>query len=197
MSNTSATGGYLTPSSNEGTGPLTLTQFLQKMIAGISGYNGTLVRPAWQIEDPKQPDILVNWIAFGITQNTPDANAWTGYDAAGNFSLQRQESLEIQCSFYGPNAFDNIGIFRDGFQLQQNLESLRAADMGFTEIGPAIRGPDLVNERWVERYVVVLTLVRRVVRGYSVLSFASASGTIHTDFNSQDKIIPWDATKGP
>lgn len=188
----SATGGYMAPTSSQPLpGGLTLTQFIQSVIVGISSYNGTLVRPKWQANPPKQPSIETDWIAFGIANILPDANAYTNLRQDGTYELQRQETMDIQVAFYGPNAAENISIFRDGFQVTQNLEALLSAGMGFKGISSAIRGPDLLNERWVERYETVLTLVRLVQRVYPVLSFASASGTIHTVIAEEDRSLNW------
>lgn len=179
--------GYLTPTSTD---PLPdglgLEDFIQTVIAGISGYTGDLVRPKWQQNPPKQPGIDVNWIAFAIQISAPDANAYTGLTDLSVDILQRNESLEVQCAFYGLDAMTNIRAFQDGFQIQQNLEAMRLANMGFTGFTPAVRGPDLINERWVQRYETTLILNRMVQRVYPVLSFASALGTIHTVVDNQD-----------
>jgi len=173
--------GYLTPTSSDPLpGSLSLEDFIQSVIVGISGYNGTLVRPKWQTNPPKQPGITTNWIAFAIANIIGDSNAYTGLTPGNVDILQRNESLEIQVAFYGPNAQENVSAFRDGFQIQQNLEALRLANMGFTGTTSAIRGPDIVNERWVDRYELTLILNRMVQRVYPVLSFASVLGSIHT-----------------
>lgn len=193
MSNTSATGGYLVPATSEGLpGGLTLTQFIQSVIVGVSGYAGTLVRPKWQVAPPKQPDIGTDWIAFGIQSTIPDQNAYVGMDVDENTVFQRQESIEIQVAFYGPNSQENISAFRDGFQIQQNLEALNLANMGYRSITPAIRGPDLVNERWVDRYEMSLFLTRQVQRTYPILSFVSAAGIIHTVVDGEALDINWE-----
>lgn len=192
MSNTSATGGYLVPTSSEPPpGGLTLEDFIQTVLVGVSGIAGTLVRPKWQIEPPKYPDITVNWIAFAIVTNRPDANASVSMDANDVTLLQRQETLSVQLSFYGPDALEKSSIVRDGFQIQQNLEALRLANMGYNGITDAVRGPDLFNERWVDRYESTLTLVRQVQRAYPILAFASAHGSIHTD-KEPELIIDWE-----
>ncbi|CAB4149593.1 hypothetical protein UFOVP558_11 [uncultured Caudovirales phage] len=189
--------GYLTPTSSQPLpGPLSLEDFIQSVIKGISGFAGTLVRPKWQQNPPKQPGIDINWIAFGLVNNAPDANASVTMDDAGVTKLKRQELLEIQVAFYGPAAQENISVFRDGFQIQQNLEAMMLANMGFKECSQAIRGPDLVNERWVERYEMSLFLVRQVQRTYPILSFASASGVIHTVLETPED-IDWETQEPP
>lgn len=189
--NSSATGGYLLPS--DAAPELTLTQFIQTVIVGITGFDSKLVRPRWQIEPPKQPGIEVNWVAFGIDQNMGDANAQTQLNGIGPTSLRRQEMLSVRCSFYGPNALENTSAFRDGFQITQNLEALLIANMGFQGFSSAVNTADFFNERWYNRYDITLELVRQVQRTYQVLSFASASGIIHTVLGSQPHDIPFSA----
>ena len=84
-----------------------------------------------------------------------------------------------------------MSVFRDGFQIQQNLEALRLANMGFNGISPAIRGPDLLNQRWVDRWEMTLTLVRTVQRVYPILLFASVAGTINTILENNEVSLPF------
>lgn len=189
--NNSATGGPLLPSprvpvlDTDPTG-LTLIQFIQTVFVGISGFPGSLVRPNWQPEPPKEPDLNVNWMSFGIQSITPDANAYEGYIPAADPSdppvpyLQRNELLQINVSVYGPCAYDNTGLIRDGFQLSQNLTSLKIANMGFAYDEPAQHAPDLVGQRWFDRYVQNIFLRRQIQRTYPILSFVSASGITYT-----------------
>lgn len=177
--NNSSTGGYLVPAAQGPyPGSLTFQQFLQSVFVGISGLDGTLVRPSWQKNPPKQPDGDVNWMAFGVSQIQGDANAYVGLDASNNNTTLRHEELEVLCSFYGPSS-ESIGSqVRDGFQIPQNLEGLRAANMGFKEASLLRHVPELVNELWIDKWVMNVYLRREIMRVYPILTFLSAQGTI-------------------
>jgi hypothetical protein len=184
--NTTATGGILLPHPQPPTlttvpANLTFVEFVQGMLTGLSGFPGPLVRPEWQQEPPKDPDIDVNWLAFGLGQAVPDFNAYTGFDVNNNPTLQRNELINIIVSVYGPAAYDNIALIRDGFQLTQNLTTMRLANVGFAYDTPAQHVPDFFNERWFERWRAEFFVRRQINRTYSILSFVSASGTINTE----------------
>lgn len=196
MSNNSTSGGYLIPTSSQGLpGDLTLNQFIQTVLVGISGLPGQFVRPSWQKKPPAQPDIDVNWIAYGINITTPDANAYVAINNDGNTELQRQELLEIKCSFYGAAAYEISTEVRDGFQIQQNLDALRTANMGFAWCDNAVQLPDLVNESWVQRIDMGVFLRRQRQRIYPILEILSAKGTVQTTLGSDPYSLPWDTTK--
>ena len=84
MTNNSATGGYLLPT---GTNPypstLTFLQFMNTVMAGISGLPSALVRPRWQPNPPVQPDIDTDWLAFGVLDPLVTTN------------IDRLESVEL------------------------------------------------------------------------------------------------------
>lgn len=295
--NTSATGGYLLPAKQFPLpGNLSFRQFLQQIFVGVSGLPGNLVFPRWQIAPPKQPDISTNWLAIGITEVKPDANAYLGvlpftyaegtieilcnpqpldtltlngvviqfvvsdptsnqvligstplltttslatllsassplnvgtyaqdqnvititYGTPGSVgnsytlakspsraiwlsnatltgggtqvnTTQRHEELTIGCSFYGPEASEYCNIVRDSFQIPQNLEGLRSVNMGFMGTDNALQVPDLVNERWVERFEMSVHLRREIIRTYPILTLVSASGTITADLSQGTK----------
>lgn len=171
---------YVTPTSTTPIpGGLTLVQFIQSVLVGISGLNGTLVRPRWQISPPKQPDISVNWLAFGIEYGVPNANAYTDMNEDGEYVSQRHQDLKVRCAFYGPDALDYANIVTDGFQIPTNLEALYIANMGFVSTESMIQIPDLVNERWVNRVEMGVNLRREIQRVYPVPYLLQAKGAIH------------------
>lgn len=184
--------GYLTPSSTQGLpGSLTLNQFLQTVMVGVSGLDGALVRPRWQVAPAKQPDLNVNWMALGITSNTADAHSYVNLLPDGTNTSQRHETLELQCAFYGPEALGYASLVRDGFEIQQNLDALRSANMGFVSTTPALHMPELVNERFIDRIEMGVSLRREIKRVYAILSFISASGRVHTVLGNEEYLLPW------
>jgi hypothetical protein len=186
--NNSETGGYILPAPTQpalATIPpnLTLVQFIQSLLVGVSGLPGPLVRPEWQVNPPPQPELNVDWAAYGISGFNPDFNAYiagTVVDDVQQVILQTNEELPISISTYGPNSYDNMGLIRDGLQMTQNLSLLRQANIGFGYFGQALHVPDLVNERWIDRWRAEFVLRRQVQRFYPVLNFVSVSGTIYS-----------------
>lgn len=197
MSNTSATGGYLLPSATRPLpNSLNLNQFIQTVLVGLSGIAGDLIRPKFQVAPPKQPTIETNWVAFQIVSITPDANGYTGMQPNNSTIYSRNEEIEVQCSFYGPLAYDYADQVRDGFQIQQNLEALRLANMGFKETSGSTLVPDLVNDRWIQRVELSIILRRQVQRVYPILSFINSSGTIHTVLGTKEYLLNWVTPEG-
>lgn len=181
MANTSATGGYLLPT----TGPLegqALRRFLHDLIVGITGLDNTMVRPLWQPTPPVVPGEDTNWCAFGISIQTADANAYVVpiNDTDGS-ALQRHEEIEIQTVFYGPNCQSNAAKLRDGFQISQNREALFLAGMGFASFGDILHSPELVNQKWLDRVDASFVLRRQLDKNYQILTFSGADGVIETE----------------
>jgi hypothetical protein len=190
--NTSASGGYILPTGKPALpGNLNLTQFIQTVLVGISGLAGTLVVPMWQPEPPKQPDILTNWIGFGITNSVPDSNSFVGTQPDGSTIAQRHEALSISLKIFGPDALDIYTLIRDGFQIQDNLIALRSANMGFVAVDQAIHAPDFVNGRWINKYESVVDLRREIQRNYPILPILSATGQIHTVIGNEPYLLEW------
>ena len=195
--NTTAAGSFMKPAFTEKLpAGLTLTQFIQAVLTGISCIPGPLVRPKWQPDPPKNPDGTVNWISFGIEESKPDANGYLGMNADEATVYQRRAELEIQVQIYGPEAMENADLIRDGFQIPQNLQALTKANMGLKEVGPARHLPDLVNGKFINRMIMSVFIRREVQRIYPILSIVSASGTIHTVVGDEDYLSNWQAPEG-
>ena len=173
---------------------LTLTQFLQTVFVGISGLPGDLVRPRWQPNPPKRPEIETNWLAIAIMNTTPDLNAYLDTKSVGLDVIteyQRNEIMEIGCAFYGPAAIENYGLVRDGFQIPNNLAQMGAANMGIVEVGPMMSMPEFVNERWWNRAECSVFIRRKIQREYPIPTLISASGQIHTVLGGEDYTLDW------
>ena len=184
---------YLTPSSSAALpGGLTLTQFIQTVLVGLSGIDGTLVRPQWQAEPPKMPDINTDWLSFGVRETGPDANGYLWTNDAEETVYKRHAQLEVICSFYGPAASENAAIVRDGFQIPDNLVALRSANMGFTGTSPEQRVPEPINGRFFNRVDVAIALRREIQRIYPIVTLLSASGTVHTVTGDEEYLLGWD-----
>lgn len=185
MPNTSATGGYLVETSGP-TETQALRQFLQSVIVGVTGLNGTRVRQNWQPDPPPMPAITVDWCGFGITSRRADANVYTQPLSDGTgMTLLRHETIDVLCSFYGPSCLDYASQLRDGLQLSQNREALFSVGMGLVGCSDVVHIPELVNTQWFDRADLTMTLRRVLGRIYSVLDFAKASGTVVDDGTPQ------------
>lgn len=170
---------------------LNLTQFIQTVLTGISGFDGVNVRPKWQVAPPKEPDINLNWLAFGVDVITPDANGFLGMDAQERTIYLRHETLQVSCAIFGPDALETAEMIRDGFQIPNNREALFKANMGFVETSEARRLPELINERFRNRIEMNVVLRREVQRVYPILSIISVRGTVHTVLGNEAYLLNW------
>lgn len=185
MTNNSSTGGYLAPTYPALPDGLTLDQFVNTIIAGMTGLAGQNVRPRFQQNPPKTPDVDFNWCAFKNQNFLTDANAYVEVMDDATTKLVEHEQFDIFCSFYGPLAEDLARAFRTGFQISQNREPMFKANMGFKGHSAIIPADELINERWFQRRDVTVTIVRQIQPLYEILSFESATGIIVTDNNPQ------------
>jgi hypothetical protein len=169
--------------------PLTgqaLDDFMQQIVAGITGLPGDLVRPRWQVEPTTLPDIDTNWLAVGVTRSTP-----LGFPAAvevynpttgAAFSQQSdQEEFELLCSAYGPAADAYAVAIRSGFMVAQNREALQLVGVGLVQTSGRTRLPTLLKEQWWMRVDITVTLRREVRNFYPVLSLLSGEVQVITD----------------
>lgn len=184
MTHTSATGGYLQP--NVATPPLedaSLDQQFQMAIAGMTGLDGSLVRPRWQPVVPKQPEPSVNWCAIGVMAQKADAGGFIQHhrDGDGFDEYVRHEDIEVACTFYGPNAQQMAAMVRDGIGIPQNIEGLNAVGISFVDCDTIRSVPEMFNQQWVKRYDLMMRFRRKVNRVYPILNILSADPEIISD----------------
>jgi hypothetical protein len=170
--------GFLAPSASPEYGE-TLDDILQAAIVGICDLPGKLVRPRWQPDPPQQPAFDTDWCAFGVTRTEQDAFAYEGHIPAGNGGagqsiIERDETLFVLHSFYGPNSHGLAERLRDGLEIAQNRATLAAAGVGLIEVGDAAVLPVLLVEKWVRRVDVNVVYRRRTSRTYEVRNLISA-----------------------
>lgn len=178
-----------------GTAPLEgtdLQDFLQEVLAGISGLDGTLVRPRWQAEPVNIPEKGECWCAFGITERHKDTNAYVVHDGGSvdpdvdpSDKLQRQEELLLTASFYdtGSNgqADKYAELLCDGFQIAQNREVLMANGYAFVSTSSPMVLPSLLKLLWLYRVDVQVVIRRQIDRTYSVPDINSSDIDLFTD----------------
>ncbi|CAR54930.1 phage neck terminator protein [Burkholderia cenocepacia] len=182
--NDSSTGGYLAPAVDAPPPEDdALDDLVHDLIAGITALPLDLVRPRWQSKVPKQPEPSVNWCAFGVQEQEPDAGPVIQHDGAGDGhdTYIRHQDIDVMCTFYGPNGKGYAQRLADGLAVPQNREQLQLQDMAFVGVGAIRPAPDLVNQQWVRRYDMTVKLRRKVTRTYAVLNLKSVQASTTTD----------------
>lgn len=183
MPNTSATGGYLDPTTTAPVQDDGFEDLIGGAISGIAGITRALVRPRWQPTPPAQPSLETNWCAFGITQIDADWSATVTHLPAGDGSdeVVRHDTVRLLASFYGPAGYGNATKVRDGLWVAQNRDGLRSAGLVVNECDRIRTASDLMNERFIRRVDLDIVLRRAVMRSYPVLNLLSAQGSFRTD----------------
>ena len=189
MTNTSATGGYLAPAATPT--PLEgqqLLDFIQLFIVGVTGMDGTLVRPFWQTEPPNIPTAGVAWCAFRVDARPSDEYPYVEHVSNESFvgdKLQRHEDLILHAIFYdlgsGGQADALVGLLRDGSAIAQNREALAGGGLYLVRAGAPTPVPVLLKLRWSYRVDLEIVLRRQIDRVYPVLDLVGADGTLNTD----------------
>lgn len=183
MPNTSASGGYLVPTSAELLEGDALDDILTEAVAGITGLDGKLVRPKWQPKPPKRPALSVDWCALGVTENAADAGPVIEHNATGlgEDRYTRHKDITVLATFYGPNGKSFAQRLEDGINIPQNLEQLQENSISFISTGTIRAVPESVNMQWVERYDLLLYFRRAVTRTYAIQTIETAGVVLHTD----------------
>jgi len=185
MSNDSSTGGYIVPAASPPY-DASLEDIFQGALSGITGVDGKLVRPRWQAEPPNQPDFDTTWIAFAVSVTDQDVFAYQNHavtldDPLGSDKVERDEMLEVFCSFYGPDGHKVMAQLREGLQIEQNRYVLAQSYVQFREFGQPVYLPALLKERNVKRVDVKMKFVRRVHRVYPIRTVTSAELIVDND----------------
>jgi hypothetical protein len=178
-----------------------LDDFMQQVVAGITGLPLDLVRPRWQPQPPNAPPITYSptagpavpcWAAVGVTRSTPlgfpaVASVALGAAAAtGYLRLSDQEEFDVLCSFYGERADDYAVALRLGLMVAQNRECLQLNNVGLINVSGRTRVPTLTQEQWWMRVDITATFRREVRQFYPILYYLSARVDITTDTGVSD-----------
>ncbi len=187
--NDSSTGGFLAPSAAE-PAPLTgqgLNRFLQQWLVGITGLEGSLVRPQYQKEPTNIPDAGEAWCSFRVLARRGDTFPFIGHSGEGDGydQLIRNEELDLIASFYdlGTNGLADYyaELMRDGAIIAQNRAYLQAQNFDVGSVGDLISVPVLLKSRWQYRVDLSVQVRRQVSRQYPVLNIESIDGTLVSD----------------
>lgn len=185
--NSSLTGGYLQPAASPA--PLegqALYQFVQQWVVGVTGMDGSVVRPRWQSEPPNIPAQFTCWAALGVTSRPSDEYPYSDWNQSLlAFQLQRHEELATLISFYDTGVTGEAdyyaALFRDGAAVAQNREVLVEAGMNVVRVGSLVTVSSLFKQRWLYRVDLDLSLRREIDRLYPVETLVAAKGDVYTD----------------
>lgn len=166
MANNSTTAGFLSPVSSDLYDDA-LDNIFQAAVVGITQIPGALVRPRWQPEPPNQPDFTVNWCAFGIVRREADVMSYESASSA-SVTVDRDETMYVLHSFYGPLASTYCELFRDGLEVTQNRDTLAAAGVYLASVQEAVVLPALLQNKWVKRVDTTVVYRRRTSRTFQI-----------------------------
>ncbi|MEN0630623.1 hypothetical protein AAIG33_24920 [Phytobacter ursingii] len=174
MSNDSTEPGYLTPVGAEPDYDQELERQISRWIRGITGLDASVVLPRWT--DPQQQihKSGITWCEFGIAISDPE-----DFPADVQVDEQSQqwvwEKVNIICCFYGPQGNAMASRFRAGMFVEQNNTALRSASgLSFLDAGKIFNLPVLINNQWVRRYDLTVTLSRKNIRTFNIKTIQSA-----------------------
>lgn len=184
--------GYLAPTAVSTTDP---TDALRRFVSELTGIPLTLVRKRWLPQGGTHPAMDADWCSVGIetvrSWATPESYRVRGdleKPATGYDKKVTHQSLGVSVWFHGPNSHVYADTLREGAYLSQNNDALKAAGLTVQGVADEIRHlPDFINEQWVDRYEVNLTVGRAVVRTYGIRSLARVGDVIiKTDVHTDD-----------
>lgn len=171
MSNDSTAPGYLTPVGTDPEYDQQLERQISRWIRGITGLDAARVYPRWTDPQSTIPKNGVTWCGFGIAMMprpaTP-ANVQVSEDESEQWTW---EQVTVLCCFYGPQGAGMAARFREGIFVEQNADVLRRdAGLSLLDAGTIFNLPELINNQWVRRYDITVTLSRKNTRTYNIKS---------------------------
>lgn len=176
MVHDSTTRGYLAPVGEVPKYDEALEREISRWIRGVSGLPATLVFPRWTDPQPPVPENGTTWCGFGIT-TVPMAFSPASVQVSEETSEQwAWERVTVICCFYGPRGASAAAAFRAGvFVEQNNTELNNRAGLTLTEVGTLYNLPELINNQWVRRYDLTITLTRKTTRTYNINAIADVN----------------------
>ena len=182
MSNTSATGGFLTEQSTP-LGITALEDLWHDTICGVTGIDNTLVRPSRQLDPAQQPDALTDWCAFDIVRVSSDPWLDVAHVSTGQCSdsVVDHDRYELGAVFYGPNADTLAGLLRRGLYVWQNRSALRSVGIALQSVGDPITVPELDSMVWRQRVDLSARFIVESCGSYAVLNLLRSTGDILGD----------------
>ncbi|MGC4734057.1 phage neck terminator protein [Providencia hangzhouensis] len=174
MSNDSTSSGYLTPVGAMPDYDEELERQISRWIRAVSGLPAKMVLPRWTETQPKIPAAGTNWCAFGIMDFDNEHSPAAVQLSAHHHEQWSHESMQILCCFYGPQGQRIATQFRDGLFVSQNNAELSRVNLSYIDCGRIRPAPELINNQWVRRYDITVTLRRKVVREYGIKTIVDA-----------------------
>lgn len=169
MNNTSTEPGYLTPVGPVPDYDIALEKKISQWVRGVTGINVNLVFPRWTDPQTQIPKNGTTWCEFGITVADQD-----DFQADVQISDEQSEQwtwekISIIFCFYGPQGNAMASLFRAGMFVEQNSNTLKAnTGLSLTDVTKILNLPVLINNQWVRRYDLTVTLSRKNTRTFNV-----------------------------
>lgn len=179
---TSATGGYLLPTTPFPIDDELLSRRLSNVVSGVTGLPGNMVRPRWQENPPPIPAPDQDWAAVGVTMyptsaGTPEIRHVS--DSDGHSLLSVFSEVRVLASFYGPSCSSRARLCQVAVWIDQNWEQLKPLGLRVANVGDVTITAEEVDETWYRRADLPVTLVQDASHIYSILNVLSAHGVTH------------------
>ena len=187
MANDSTTLGFLTPISVLPINDRPLEDIFSVVLAGITGLPPNMVRPRFQPTVPNQPGYEENWVAFGVTVTEQDVYPYHRHVSSlespqGATIVERDEYMDVLCSFYGSNNHEYMARWREGLAIEQNRYTMGDLGIKLVAVGKnPVSVPALFKNTWTRRVDLSCQFSRRVSVTYGIRSIASAAVELHTE----------------